>query len=77
MKFKVRNWMVDVEKRKYARGEESYYAGWLDFEGKSGRCGTGWTGNRVTVRQDGRIFYDWPETVPNYLEEALLNKCKF
>lgn len=77
MKFKVRNWMVNVEKRKYVRGEESYYTGWLDFDGKSGRCGTGWTGNRVSVEQDGRISYDWPETVPNYLEEALLKKCKF
>ena len=76
MKFKVRNWMVDVEKRTDSCGEE-YYTGWLDFEGKSGYCGTGWTGNGVTVRQDGRIFYDWPETVPNYLKEALLNKCNF
>lgn len=75
MVFKVRNWSVDI--RKNERRGEVYYTGWLDFEGKSGRCGSGWTGNRFMVQKGWRISYDWPETVPNYLEEALLNKCNF
>lgn len=77
MKFEVRNWTVNVEKRKYSRDGSTYYAGWLDFEGKSGRCGTGWTGNQFILYQEGRIAYDWPETVPRYLENSILRKCQF
>ena len=76
MKFKVRNWAVEIKRFEFPN-QTPFYGGWLDYEGKSGRCGSGWTGNGVMVYHDGRISYDWPETVPNYLEEALLNKCKF
>ena len=75
MVFKIRNW--NVELRKNERRGEVWYTGKLDFEGKSGRCGSGWTGNSFMVQKGWRISYDFPETVPNYLEEAILNKCEF
>ena len=76
MVFKVKNWKVEVTRYEFTKGD-SFYGGWLDFEGKSGRCGSGWTGNRFMVQKGWRISYDFPETVPNYLEEAILNKCEF
>lgn len=75
MKFKVRNWAVEL--KKYSRNGEVYYGGWIDYEGKAGLCGTGYTGNRFTLYAHGRIFYDWPETIPKYLQEAILKRCKF
>ena len=76
MVFKVRNWKVTATRYEFTKGDP-FYGGWLDYEGKSGCCGSGWTGNRFMVYSDGGISYDFPETVPKYLEKAILNKCKF